>query len=248
MRLSDKRAIVTGAGSGFGRAIAEAFAEEGATVAILDIDDRAAREVADAIGPAALPVRCDVSSGADVDRAVAVVLNAFHSVDILVNNAGVSHPNRDLLDVTEAEFDRVFATNVKSIFLMARAVLPAMLEMPGAVVINIGSTGAIRPRPGLTWYNGSKGAVHVLTKSMALELAPRRIRVVAIAPVAGATSLLPTFLGVDSPERRLALVSTIPLGRLCQPADVAKAAVFLASSDADFLTGVVLEVDGGRCA
>jgi 3-oxoacyl-[acyl-carrier protein] reductase len=247
MRLTNKVALVTGAGSGFGKAIAETYAREGAKVAVVDINPAAAKDVASVIGPAAVAVTCDVARKADVAAAVAATVKAFGTIDILVNNAGTTHRNRPMLEVEEAEFDRVFAVNVKSIFLFAHAVIPVFRRNGRGVVINIGSTAGIRPRPGLAWYNASKGAVNLLTKSMAVELAPDKIRVCALAPVAGETALLPTFLGSDDPAVRAKFVASVPLGRLSVPQDVANAALFLASDEAAFLTGVVLEVDGGRC-
>jgi 3-oxoacyl-[acyl-carrier protein] reductase len=247
MRLQNKVALVTGAGSGFGKAIAETFAREGARVAAADINPGAAKDVAKAIGGGAIAVTCDVARKADVDAAAAAALAAFGTIDILVNNAGTTHRNRPMLEVEEVEFDRVFAVNVKSIFLFAHAVVPVFRRNGGGTIINIGSTAGIRPRPGLAWYNASKGAVNLLSKSMAVELAPDKIRVCALAPVAGETALLPTFLGSDDPAVRQKFIASVPLGRLSVPQDVANAALFLASDEAGFLTGVVLEVDGGRC-
>jgi 3-oxoacyl-[acyl-carrier protein] reductase len=247
MRLQNKVALVTGAASGFGKAIAQTYAREGAKVAVVDLNERAAQEVAKAIGSAAIAVRCDVSRRADVDAAAAATLKAFGAIDILVNNAGTTHRNRPMLEVDEVEFDRVFAVNVKSIYLFAQAVIPVFRRRGSGAIINIGSTAGIRPRPGLAWYNASKGAVNLLSKSMAVELAPDKIRVCALAPVAGDTALLPMFLGSDDPAVRAKFVASVPLGRLSVPQDVANAALFLASAEAEFLTGVVLEVDGGRC-
>jgi 3-oxoacyl-[acyl-carrier protein] reductase len=247
MRLQSKVALVTGAASGFGKAIAETFAREGAKVAVVDINEGAAKEVASAIGRGAVAIRCDVSRKADVDDAAKATVAAFGTIDILVNNAGTTHRNRPMLEVEETEFDRVFAVNVKSIFLFAHAVVPVFRRTGRGAIINIGSTAGIRPRPGLAWYNASKGAVNLLSKSMAVELAPDKIRVCALAPVAGETALLPTFLGTDDPAVRAKFVASVPLGRLSVPQDIANAALFLASDEADFLTGVVLEVDGGRC-
>ncbi len=248
MRLADKIALVTGAASGFGTGIAETFAREGATVAALDLNEAGARAVADRLGQGAIALGCDVARGDQVKAAVARTLDAFGRIDILVNNAGISHRNRPMLEVDEAEFDRVYAVNVKSIFHFAHAAVPAMRRQGGGVIINVGSTAGIRPRPGLTWYNGSKGAVNIITKSMAVELAPDRIRVCGIAPVIGETALLETFMGVpDTPENRARFLATIPLGRMSRPQDIANAALFLASAEAEFVTGVVLEVDGGRC-
>lgn len=247
MRLQGKTALVTGAASGFGKGIAETFAREGARVAIVDLNEAAAQEVAKAIGAQAIALRCDVSRAADVDAAVAATLGAFGHLDIVVNNAGFSHRNQPMLDVSEAEFDRVFAVNVKSIYLMAQATLPHFRGRGGGVILNVGSTAGLRPRPGLAWYNASKGAVNTLSKSMAVELASDNIRVNALAPVAGDTPLLATFMGEDTPEKRAAFRASIPLGRLSTPQDIANAALYLCSDDANFITGVVLEVDGGRC-
>jgi 3-oxoacyl-[acyl-carrier protein] reductase len=247
MRLANKVALVTGAASGFGKAIAETYAREGAKVAVVDINAAAANDAAKAIGRGAIAIAADVSRKADVDAAAKATVSALGTIDILVNNAGTAHRNRPMLEVEEAEFDRVFAVNVKSIFLFAHAVVPVFRKQGHGVIINIGSTAGIRPRPGLAWYNASKGAVNLLSKSMAVELAPDKIRVCALAPVAGETALLPTFLGSDDPAVRAKFVASVPLGRLSVPQDVANAALFLASAEAEFLTGVVLEVDGGRC-
>jgi 3-oxoacyl-[acyl-carrier protein] reductase len=247
MRLDNRVALVTGGASGFGKGIAETFAREGARIAIADLNERAAREVAASISNQAVAVRCDVSRRADVDAAVQATVGAFGTVDILINNAGMSHLRRPMLEVEEAEFDRLMAVNVKSIFLFAHAVVPIMRKAKSGVIINIGSTAGIRPRPGLTWYNASKAAVNLVSKSMAAELAPDGIRVCAIAPVMAETPLLPTFMGGDSPELRAQFKATVPLGRFATIDDVANAALFLASDEASFLTGNVLEVDGGRC-
>ncbi|RKE36437.1 3-oxoacyl-[acyl-carrier protein] reductase [Paraburkholderia sp. BL23I1N1] len=246
MSLQDKIAIVTGAAGGFGAAIARHFADGGAKVALLDLNEEKASEVAARLGRGrAIAVRVDVSSRAEIDAALAKVSEAFGVPDIVVNNAGYTHRNQSLLDVDEATFDRVFNVNVKSIFHMSQAVVPAMRENGGGVIINVGSVAGIRPRPGLTWYNGSKGAVNILSKSLAVELAPWKIRVNAICPVIGATGMLESFLGVpDTTEARKKFVDTIPLGRLCEADDVAQAACYLAT--ANFLTGIELPVDGGR--
>jgi 3-oxoacyl-[acyl-carrier protein] reductase len=247
-KLQDKVAIVTGAASGFGRGIAELFALEGARVIAADINGEGARQVAAALGNNVVAVSCDVSKKADVDAMVLAATEAFGGLDIVVNNAGITHRNQPLLDVGEAEFDRIYAVNVKSIYLSTLAAVPEMEQRGGGTIINIASTAGIRPRPGLTWYNGSKGAVITLTKSMAVELAPKNIRVNAINPVMGETGMLQQFMGLpDTPENRAKFTAGIPLGRLSQPYDIANAALFLAEPASSFITGVALEVDGGRC-
>ncbi len=247
MRLKGKTALITGAAQGFGLGIAETFVREGARVAVLDINGDKAKEAARAIGRKAFAVACDVGKGKSVDKAVAKVLAKFGRLDIVVNNAGTTHRNMPMVEVSEEEFDRVFDVNVKSIFLMAKATLPHFREHGGGVILNIGSTAGVRPRPGLTWYNGSKGAANLISKSMAVELAPERIRVNAIAPVAGETPLLATFMGEDTPAKRAQFTATIPWGRLSTPQDIANAALFLCSDEAEMITGSVLAVDGGRC-
>lgn len=248
MRLKDKVAIVTGAASGFGAEIARQYALEGAKVAVADINEAGARDVAGGIGAAALAVRCDVTQRADIDALVAATLKTFGGrLDIVVNNAGWTHKNGPLLDVDEAQFDKVYAINVKSIFHMIHAVVPILRKQRSGVIVNVGSTAGIRPRPGLTWYNSTKGAVNLMSKSLAVELAGDNIRVNVICPVMGVTGLLEQFMGMpDTPENRKKFLATIPLGRLSTPLDIAKAAVFLASSDAEFITGVEFPVDGGR--
>jgi 3-oxoacyl-[acyl-carrier protein] reductase len=249
-RLPDKVAIVTGAGSGFGAGIAKRFAAEGATVVVNDINLRAGERVANEIraaGGAAIFCAGDVSLDADVAALVRTALEGYGRVDVIVNNAGTTHRNQPLLDVAEAEFDRIYAVNVKSLYLTARHAVPAMRRQGGGAFITIASTAGVRPRPGLTWYNGSKGAAIVTSRSMAAELAPDRIRVTVINPVAGETGLLAEFMGGDTPELRAKFIATIPMGRLSLPSDVATAAVFFASDEAAFVTGACLEVDGGRC-
>lgn len=247
MRLKDKVAIVTGAASGFGEGIARTFAEEGASVIVADIDETAGRAVADSLSHAQF-VSCDVTKSEAVAKTVSAAEDHYGGVDILVNNAGTTHARKPMLEVTEEEFDKVYATNVKSIYLGALHGVPALQRRGGGVILNIASTAGPRPRPGLTWYNGTKGAVITLTKSMALELAEDKIRVCAINPVIGETALLSAFMGgPDTPELREQFVSTIPLGRMARPEDIARSALFLCSDDAEFLTGVCLDVDGGRC-
>ena len=246
-RLLGKIALVTGAGSGFGEGMARRFAAEGARIAAIDVRFDQARRVAEAIGTAAIAIEADVASTAAVAQAVEHAIARFGVPDIVVNNAGITHRNRPVLEVDEAMFDRIFAVNVKSIFNMVRAVVPRMRENGGGVILNVGSTAGIRPRPGLTWYNASKGAVNLVSKSLAVELAPWRIRVNALCPVMGVTGMLGDFMGVeDTPENRARFLATIPLGRLSQPEDIAAAALFLVSDEAAFITGIELPVDGGR--
>ena len=247
MRLQDKVAIVTGAASGFGKGIAELYAREGAKVSVCDINGQGARDVANGIGANAIHVAVDVAKPEDVRNMVSETVKAFGGVDIMVNNAGYTHRNQPMLDVTEAEFDRIFAVNVKSLFLAAKEVVPELEKRGGGVIITTASTAGVRPRPGLVWYNSSKGAAITMTKAMAVELAPKKIRVNAINPVAGETPMLADFMGEDTPEIRGKFVSTIPLGRLSQPSDIANAALFLADPASEFLTGLTIEVDGGRC-
>ncbi len=246
-QLTGKVALVTGAAGGFDEGIARLFVAEGARVLIADLDAVKARRVADELGPSARAVGCDVSKAEDVNAAVAACVAAFGPPDIVVNNAGTTHRNQPMLDVDEATFDRVFNVNVKSIFYMTHAVVPLMRQRRQGSIINVGSTAGMRPRPGLTWYNASKGAVNLLSKSMAAELGPDNIRVNAICPVMGATGLIEQFLGApDTPESRAKVIAGIPLGRLSTPDDVAQAALYLASDASCFITGVELPVDGGR--
>lgn len=247
-RLDEMVAVVTGAASGFGRGIADAFASEGAKVVIADLDGERAKAAAAAIGEHAIAVQGDVTKRADVEAIIEAAVGQFGRLDIVVNNAGTTHINKPALEVTEAEFDRIYAVNVKSIYLTTLSAVPTMEKQGGGVIINTASTAGVRPRPGLTWYNGSKGAVITLTKSLAAELAPMKIRVNAINPVIGETGMLENFMGVpDTPENREKFVATIPLGRMSRPSDIANAAVFLADPASEFITGVALEVDGGRC-
>lgn len=247
MRLKDKVAIVTGAASGFGAEIARQYVAQGARVAVADINAAGAQAVAGELGGNAIAVTCDVARRADIDALVKATVDKWGKVDIVVNNAGWTHKNQPLLDVDEATFDRVYDINVKSIFHMVHAVVPLMRKARRGVILNVGSTAGIRPRPGLTWYNSSKGAVNLMSKSLAAELGPDNIRVNAICPVIGVTGLLESFMGMpDTPENRKKFTATIPLGRMSTPIDIAHVAVFLASDEAEFITGVEFPVDGGR--
>ena len=248
MRLHDKVALITGAGGGFGEGIARRFAAEGARAVCADLRPDAAERVAGEVGGVA--VTGDVSRGEDVRRMVETAVERLGGLDIVVNNAGTTHRNRPMLEVDEAAFDRVYAVNVKSIYWMAQAAVPVFRRQGrGGSIVNVSSTAGIRPRPGLVWYNGSKGAVNIITQCMATELAPDRIRVNAVCPVIGATNLLEDFMGApDTPENRARFLATIPLGRMSTPADIANACLWLAEDASEFITGVLLPVDGGRCA
>jgi 3-oxoacyl-[acyl-carrier protein] reductase len=246
-QLQGKVAIVTGAASGFGEGIARLFVKEGARVLLADLDGAKAEKVAAELGSNAKAHRCDVSKNDDVRATVKACVDTFGPPDIVVNNAGTTHRNQPMLNVDEATFDRVFNVNVKSIYYMAHAVIPIMRERKGGSIINVGSTAGIRPRPGLTWYNASKGAVNLMSKSMAAELGPDNIRVNAICPVMSATGMIELFLGApDTPENRAKITAGIPLGRMSTAEDVAAAALYLASDAGKFITGIELPVDGGR--
>jgi 3-oxoacyl-[acyl-carrier protein] reductase len=245
MRLKDKTAIVTGAASGFGAGIARRFAAEGARVMVADLNEAGAQAVAEEIGGLAQAV--DLAQGDSVCAMAEAALAVFGRVDILVNNAGITHMPMPMEEVSEAEFDRVLAVNAKSVYLTARHLVPAMKAAGTGAILNIASTAGVSPRPRLNWYNASKGWMITATRAMAIELAPHGIRVNALNPVAGETPLLRSFMGEDTPEMRAKFLSTIPLGRFSTPEDLANAALFLCSDEASLITGVALEVDGGRC-
>jgi len=245
MRLNGKVAVVTGGGSGFGAEVCRRFAGEGASVVLVDLRPDPAAALAREIG--AVFLEANVTLDADAKRMVSMAVEHFGRLDILVNNAGSPQPPTPITDTTEVEFDRLIAVNAKAIFLAAKHAVPVMRAQGGGVILNTVSAAAIRPRPNLTAYNSSKGAALVMSKSLAIELAPERIRVNAICPGPGDTPMLATFVGGESEAHRAAFLSTIPLGRLCTPEDVANAMVFLASDEASFITGAVLDVDGGRC-
>ena len=245
MRLKGKTSIITGAGSGFGAGIARKFAAEGATVMIADLNFEAAENVANELGGLAHEV--DVSRNASVAEMAQSALDRFGQIDILVNNAGITHLPMPMEDVPEDEFDRVLAVNAKSVYLTAKHLVPHMKSRGTGAILNIASTAGISPRPNLNWYNASKGWMINATKSMAVELAPRGVRVNALCPVAGETPLLASFMGEDTPERRAAFLATIPIGRFSTPEDMGNAACYLCSDEASMITGVAMEVDGGRC-
>lgn len=247
MRLEGKTAIVTGGASGFGAGIVRKFTAEGARVMIADINGEAAAALAAEIGDPAVAQTVNVADGQSVDAMAAAALDRLGQVDILVNNAGVTHLPTPMEDVSEDDFDRVYRVNMKSIYFTARALVPHMKSRGQGAILNVASTAGLSPRPKLNWYNASKGWVITASRTMAVELAPEGIRVNALAPVAGETPLLKSFLGEDTPEMRAKFLSTIPLGRFSQPEDMGNAACYLCSDEASMITGVVMEVDGGRC-
>ncbi|GKX33092.1 MAG: 3-ketoacyl-ACP reductase [Rhizobiaceae bacterium MnEN-MB40S] len=247
MRLAGKSAIVTGGASGFGAGIARKFVNEGARVMIADVNGEAAASFAAELGDAAVAQAVDVSKGESVETMTQSALKAFGAIDILINNAGVTHLPMAMEDVSEEDFDRVLAVNVKSVYLTARSIVPHMKSRGQGAIMNVASTAGVSPRPRLNWYNASKGWMITATKTMAVELAPQGIRVNAIAPVAGETPLLKSFMGEDTPEMRAKFLSTIPIGRFSTPEDMGNAACFLCSDEAGMVTGVIMEVDGGRC-
>jgi 3-oxoacyl-[acyl-carrier protein] reductase len=251
MRLKGKTAVITGGGSGFGEGIAKTYAREGANVVVNDLNGAAAERVASEIalaGGKAIAVAGDITKESDWHALRAAAIEDFGSVQIVVNNAGTTHRNKPVLEVTESEFDRVYAVNVKGLYWSVQEFVPYFREHGGGVFVNIASTAGVRPRPGLVWYNGSKGAMIVASKALAAELGPDRIRVNCVNPVIGETGLMTEFMGMeDTPENRQRFLAGIPLGRFSTPQDIANAALYLASDEAEFVTGVCLEVDGGRC-
>ncbi len=247
MRLNGKRAIVTGAASGFGAGIAKKFIEEGAEVIIADLNEKMARKVAIDLGERAYPFLVDVSKSKSVEKLKDFSLSHFGIPDIIVNNAGITHTPDALENISEDDFDKIFFVNCKSVYLMAQLFVPEMKKQKSGVFLNVASTAGVSPRPNLNWYNASKGWMNTATKTMAIELALHGIRVNAINPVAGETPLLATFMGEDTPMIRSKFLSTIPLGRFSTPEDMGNAACFLCSDEASMITGVCLEVDGGRC-
>ncbi len=245
MRLNGKTAIVTGGAQGFGAGIVRKFAAEGARVMVADINGDGAQALADEVGGIAAQV--DVGQSASVEAMAEAAIRAFGDVDILVNNAGITHLPKPMETVTEDEFDRVLNVNAKSVYLTARALVPHMRARGAGTILNVASTAGLSPRPNLNWYNASKGWMITATKTMAVELAPNGVRVNALCPVAGETPLLKSFMGEDTPEMRAKFLSGIPLGRFSTPEDMGNAACFLCSDEASMITGVAMEVDGGRC-
>ena len=250
-RLQGRTAVVTGSGSGFGEGIAKTFAAEGANIVVCDVNEQGGNRVAGEIvagGGKAVFAKADVTKDADIAGLVAVATGEFGALDIWVNNAGITHRAAPVETIDEATFDRIYAVNVKALYLSAKHVVPVFKQAGRGVFLNIASTAGVRPRPNLVWYNGTKGAAITITKAMAVELAPFQIRVNAINPVAGETPLLAEFMGgQDTPEMRAKFVASIPLGRLSKPSDIANASLFLCSDEASMVTGVCMEVDGGRC-
>ena len=245
MRLKNKIAIVTGGGSGFGAGIVKKFIQEGAKVVVADINLENAEKVVMASG--GLAVEVDVSNSLSFKNMVDKTLEKFGKIEIMVNNAGITHLPNSMEDISESEFDKIFAVNSKSVFFSAKYLVPKMTSIGGGNILNVASTAGISPRPNLSWYNATKGWMISATKAMAIELASKRIRVNALAPVAGETPLLKSFMGGDTPEKREKFLSTIPIGRFSTPDDMGNAACFLCSEEASMITGVVLQVDGGRC-
>lgn len=247
MRLEGKIAIVTGGGSGFGEGIVRKFAAEGAKIVIADIHAENGLAVAESLGENGHFIQTDVSDNADMKALIDGAITHFGGLNIMVNNAGMGHVPQPLEVIDEDMFDRLINVNVKSVFLAARYAVPYFKAQKSGVFLNVASTGGVSPRPNLTWYNVTKGAVITATRGMAVELAPFGIRCNAINPVAGETPLLKTFMGEDTPEIRAKFLSTIPIGRFSTPEDMGNAACYLCSDEASMVTGVAMEVDGGRC-
>ena len=245
MRLKNKNAIITGSASGFGKGIAEKFTKEGANLILVDINSRLLKKVSKKLSQDYFVG--DVSKVSNFKSLFKYVYKKYNSVDIVVNNAGITHQPKFMETVTEKEFDKVFSVNAKSVFYCAKYFVPKMKKIKKGVILNVASTAGLSPRPKLNWYNASKGWMITATKTMAVELAPFKIRVNAIAPVAGVTPLLKSFMGGNTPKKKEAFLSTIPIGRFSTPKDMGDASCFLCSDEASMITGTILEVDGGRC-
>ncbi|OAN90756.1 SDR family oxidoreductase [Sulfitobacter geojensis] len=247
MRMNGKTAIVTGGSSGFGAGIVRKFHAEGARVLIADLNAEMGQELADELGDGVEVVATNVADGASVQAMADRCIDLWGQIDVLVNNAGVTHLPAPMETISEDDFDKVIAVNVKSVYLTAKSIVPLMKARGTGAILNVASTAGVSPRPNLSWYNASKGWMNNATKGMAVELAPAGVRVNALNPVAGETPLLKSFMGEDTPEMRAKFLSTIPLGRFSTPEDMGNAACYLCSDEASMITGVCMEVDGGRC-
>ena len=245
MRLKNKVAVITGSASGFGKGIAEKFTEEGAKLIMVDINARLLKKVSKNLNQDYFIA--DVSKSSNFKSLFNYVYKKYKTADIIVNNAGVTHKPKSMETVTEKEFNKVFNVNAKSVYFCGKYFVPKMKRTKKGVILNVASTAGLSPRPKLNWYNASKGWMITATKAMAIELAPYKVRVNAIAPVAGLTPLLKSFMGGNSVKKKQSFLSTIPIGRFSTPQDMGNAACFLCSDEASMITGVVLEVDGGRC-
>ena len=245
MRLNNKVAIITGAASGFGKGIAKKFTDEGANLIMVDINSKLLKKVSKDLSQDYFVA--DVSKVSHFKSLLNYINKKYKNVDIMVNNAGTTHYPKPMENVTEKEFDKVFNVNAKSVFFCGKFFVPRMKKQKRGAILNVASTAGLSPRPKLNWYNASKGWMITATKAMAIELAPYKVRVNALAPVAGKTPLLKSFMGGDTPKKKQAFLSTIPIGRFSTPQDMGNAACFLCSDEASVITGTVLEVDGGRC-
>ena len=245
MRLKNKVAVITGSASGFGKGIAEKFTQEGAKLIMVDINSRLLKKVSKNLSQDYFVA--DVSKSSNFKSLFNYVYRKYKTADIIVNNAGVTHKPKSMETVTEKEFNKVFNVNAKSVYFCGKYFIPKMKKIKKGVILNVASTAGLSPRPKLNWYNASKGWMITATKAMAIELAPHKVRVNAIAPVAGLTPLLKSFMGGNSIKKKQSFLSTIPIGRFSTPQDMGNAACFLCSDEASMITGVVLEVDGGRC-
>ena len=245
MRLKNKVAIITGSASGFGKGIAKKFTDEGANLIMVDQNSKLLKKVSKNLFQDYFVA--DVSKASNFKSLFNYVYKKYNKIDIIVNNAGVTHKPKFMETVTEKEFDKVFNVNAKSVYFSGKYFVPKMKKNKRGVILNVASTAGLSPRPKLNWYNASKGWMITATKAMAIELAPYNVRVNAIAPVAGKTPLLKSFMGGNSKKKKQAFLSTIPIGRFSTPLDMGNAACFLCSEESTMITGTILEVDGGRC-